>query len=462
MKRKLFVVTAVIISSQLPCSVFAQNPQDTTRSLDEVILTSNKYPKKQSETGKVVTVINRQQIDKSGGKSLGEVLNTVAGTTVIGANNNPGTNQTISLRGASSGNVLILIDGIPAYDPSVNTNYFDLNLISIDQIERIEILKGGQSTMYGSDAVAGVINIISRKSGAKKFSINGTMTGGGYNTLKQAVDISGRSKIVNWSAGYTHINADGFSTAHDSTGNKRFDDDGFNQHVVTARVGVKLGKNVQLNGFSTYSQYSTDLDASAFTDEKDYSVKNDNVQGGGGLVVNHGKGALHLNYNFNYVERDYFDDSVFKASPFTDWSKGRYIGRSHYAEVYNNWKLEKWEVLAGLDYRLNNTDQFYFSSGPFGPYAPLPLSVKMNQVSPYTSVIYKAKSGFTTELGGRLNIHSEYGSNFSIWKQLLLYIESFLVIQSKNKNLHQSLLCIQNTNTLPVIRSFCRQCRTGP
>ena len=163
MKKRIFVVAAVIICNQL------QAQQDSTGLLlDEVVLTTHKYPKKQSETGKVIHVISRQAIEKSGGKTLGELLNAIPGTTIIGANNNMGTNQTISIRGASAGNVLVLLDGIPMNDPSVISNYFDLNFIQLDQVERIEILKGGQSTLYGSDAVAGVVNIIMKKSGSKK------------------------------------------------------------------------------------------------------------------------------------------------------------------------------------------------------------------------------------------------------------------------------------------------------
>src|ERR1044071_6291835 len=159
MKKKIFVVAAMIIRSHL----FAQ--QDTTsKTLDEVVLTANKYPKKQSETGKVVTVITRERLERSSGRTLEEVLNTVVGTTIVGANNNYGNTVRTSIRGSSDGNVLILVDGIPVNDPSVNKNYFDLNFFLIDQVERIEILKGGQSTLYGSDAVAGVINIITRKS----------------------------------------------------------------------------------------------------------------------------------------------------------------------------------------------------------------------------------------------------------------------------------------------------------
>jgi vitamin B12 transporter len=151
------VLAAVIISNQLIA-------QDTARlQLDEVVVTANKYEQKQSTTGKVLNIISRQQLERSGGKTLSEVLNTLPGLTMIGANNVLGTNQNISIRGASAGNVLLLIDGIPVNDPSAITNYYDLNFINIDQVERIEVLKGGQSTLYGSDAVAGVINVILKK-----------------------------------------------------------------------------------------------------------------------------------------------------------------------------------------------------------------------------------------------------------------------------------------------------------
>jgi len=408
MKKKIFVVAALIISSRL----MAQD--DTTgKSLDEVVLTSNKYPKKQSETGKVVTVINRQQLERSSGKSLGEILNTVSGTTIIGANNSPGTNLTASIRGSSSGNVLILVDGIPVNDPSVITNYFDLNLFAVDQVERIEILKGGQSTLYGSDAVAGVINIITRKASSKNISVNAGLAGGSYNTFKQYVGLSGTKSKMNYSVGYTHLSSKGFSNAYDSTDKAGFDKDGINQHAVNGNILFKLGNKVQAKLFSSYSYYKADLDASAFTDEKDYTVKNKNAQGGAGLVFNHSSGSLHFNYLFNYVSRNYLDDSTYKSSLYTNYSKSLYIGRTHFAELYNNWKWTNWELLAGVDYRYTNTFQRYFSTGSFGPYEPTPLNEKASQVSPYASVIYKTGTGLNIEAGGRWNNHSVYGNNFT-------------------------------------------------
>ena len=97
---------------------------------------------KQSETGKVVDVITQEQLQKSFGKSLGEVLNQQPGMIINGADNNLGTNQTVYTRGASSGNTLILLDGVPLYDASGISSEFDLNNFALDNIEKIEILKG--------------------------------------------------------------------------------------------------------------------------------------------------------------------------------------------------------------------------------------------------------------------------------------------------------------------------------
>lgn len=417
MKRHFFVLAAIIISSQL------QAQHDTT-VLNEAVVSASKYEKKQTETGKVITVINRQQLERSGGKSLSELLNTAAGTTIIGASNNLGTNQTVSIRGSSAGNVLILVDGIPVNDPSVITNYFDLNFLSIDQIERVEIMKGGHSTLYGSDAVAGVVNIIFKKGSSNKFSVDGNFTAGSYNTLKQSVGFGKQQSKTDYSLNYTHISSDGFSAAYDKNKTGMFDKDDFDEHMVNGRFGINAGKKIRAILSGTYSYYKADLDASAFTDEKDYSVKNNNKQVAVGLVYTHNKGVIHLNYNYNRAERNYLDDSIHKSNPYVDYSRSNYTGRTHFAELHGNWKLNNWELLAGADYRHNNTDQDYFSTGPFGPYAPPMLHAEMSQLSPYASVVYKNENGFNAEIGGRWNKHSEYGSNFTFTLNPFYYIKN--------------------------------------
>ncbi len=100
-----------------------------------------------SRTGKVVSIISNAQIQASMGKGLGELLQEQVGIQVVGARSAPGSNQEIYVRGANTGHVLLLIDGFPVNDPSHISQVMDWNLINLANIERIEILKGGQSTL---------------------------------------------------------------------------------------------------------------------------------------------------------------------------------------------------------------------------------------------------------------------------------------------------------------------------
>jgi vitamin B12 transporter len=168
MTRRLLTLSALL------AGMYAQAQDSTgTKALDQVVVTATKYPIKLSETGKVVTIVTREQMARSSGKSLAQVLTEQTGIIVNGANSNPGKDKSVFLRGASNDYTLLLLDGVPVNDPSGAGGAFDLRLLPVEQIDHIEILKGSQSTLYGSDAVAGVINIITKKGGSKAFGVNG-------------------------------------------------------------------------------------------------------------------------------------------------------------------------------------------------------------------------------------------------------------------------------------------------
>ncbi|MBS1566139.1 MAG: TonB-dependent receptor, partial [Bacteroidetes bacterium] len=258
----------IIFAATLGSAQYAAAQKDTLQ-LDEVVVTANKFAQKQSTTGKVITVIGKDQISKSQAKTVGQLLNEQAGVIISGALNNLGTNQSIYVRGANSGRTLVLLDGIPVSDPSLINNEFDLNLFSIDNVERIEICKGAQSTLYGSDAVAGVINIITVKQDVKKpFNLNATLSGGNYGTYKGNAQVYGKAGKLSYTARYAKIKTNGFSAAYDSSGKKSFDNDSYNGDIANAQLAYQVTPELMFKTFALYSRYKAGVDNGVFSDDK--------------------------------------------------------------------------------------------------------------------------------------------------------------------------------------------------
>ncbi|MDF2187195.1 TonB-dependent receptor [Paraflavitalea sp. CAU 1676] len=417
MIKRLLSLTALL------AALYSQ-AQDSTaaRAMDEVVVTATKYPKKTSETGKVITVISRAQLDRSAGKDLSQLLNEQAGISVNGANSNPGKDKAVYLRGAKSDYTLIMVDGAPVYDATGSSSNFDLRMMPIDNIERIEILKGSQSTLYGSDAVAGVINIITRQGGGKQVaSPYATVSYGSYETRKVNAGVNGSVDRFSYNVGFTHLKTAGISEATDAGNTGKFDKDGYEQNSILANFGVKVSHAVKISPFFRYSKFNSQLDANAFADDKDYSFNQQNIQGGLRSEVSLGRAKLNLLYNLTYTERNYLNDSTIKESIFDGYSTGYYKGNEHFLDAYIHTPLaENLTFTGGVDYRNGITDVktagvYKYEMGGViynGEYASTIStdSAKQHQVGVYGALTYNRR-GFNVEAGGRFNNHSVYGSN---------------------------------------------------
>ncbi len=407
MRKKFLVMAAVCFSS------YAQS-QDTTsvNQLNEVVITATKFQQKQNTTGKVVSVIDKEMLQRNAGKTITEIINTQTGVFINGANNNLGTNQDVYFRGASSGNTLILIDGIPVGDPSQINNSFDLNSLAIGQIERIEILKGAQSTLWGSDAVAGVINIITKKGGAQLFAPSALLSYGSYNTFRGSVGVNGSLSNFSYNLNYNLTDSKGFSAAYDSTDKANFDDDKFNQSNLQANFGYKISNRFSIKGFYTDTRYKSNIDAGAFTDDKDNTIDNKTNIQNLELAYHADKLKLHLSQTFVNAERVFLDDST-DVGGFATYAKGNYNGNSSITELYGNIALaKKLSLVSGMQYLTQKTDQSYFSISFFGPFqTALGDSAKANNFSLYNSLLLTDVNGFNLEAGFRYNKHNIYGDN---------------------------------------------------
>ncbi len=414
MKRKFFVVAAILIGSQLQAQLVPTIREQDTSLLDEVVITANKYPNKTSLTGKVVTVITREQLERSGGKDLAQILTEQAGIYIGGANSNAGKDKSLYLRGARVDHTLITIDGVPVYDPSGIGSNFDIRNLSIDQIERIEILKGSQSTLYGSDAIAGVINLITKKTGVKPFGANGLLSYGSNNSLRANAGMNGKSGMIDYNLAYSLFDTKGINEAISNAPN--VDRDGFQQNSLQAGFGLQATKNTRIQPYFRYNKIDGDIDQGAFTDELDYTFTQKSYQVGVRNEITFGKPKLNVLYNYNHIDRLYIDDSAKSQNGFDKYSRGSYKGAEHFIDAYITTPVGSGssKLTAGADFRTSNTDQEYFSIGFFGPYTTKYSadSLHHNQLGLYAALNINAKTGFNIELGNRLNIHSAYGSNY--------------------------------------------------
>ncbi|MGJ7030147.1 TonB-dependent receptor plug domain-containing protein [Niabella hirudinis] len=405
--KKIFMVAAVLYSSIL------WSQQGTT--LDSITVTATKFPKKMDEVGKAITVIDRDQINKSPGKTVAQLLNEQAGITINGALNNQGSVQTLYMRGANSGRTLLLIDGIPVSDPSMISNEYDLNLISINEVERIEICRGPQSTLYGSDAIAGAINIITVKNNISK-PVNARLTGsiGTNTTARGNVQVFGKTKGLTYTTRYAKLYTKGFSSAYDSTGKQNFDKDGYNGDVMNARLQQQLGHFLKASSFVQYSRYQSAIDAGTFMDELDYNIRNKALNTGAGFEFAKGIARITGNYQYGEVYRNYLKDSARSAPGSTNkYLRNQYGARTQFAELYTHLTPTVWlTVLAGGDYRWAKMNQDYLSISSYGPYSSRFDTAALHQESAYASLYFKnRRNTLHLELGGRFNHHSRYGSN---------------------------------------------------
>jgi vitamin B12 transporter len=411
MKKNMFLVAAgIFVSSQLT----AQQQQDTTsKQLDEVVVTSIKQPMKTSATGKVVTVITKQQLERSGGKDLSQVLNEQAGIIINGANSNPGKDKNVYTLGARTDYTLITIDGVPVYDASGIGSNFDLRMLSVDLIERIEIVRGSQSVLYGSDAIAGVINIITKKPGNKKLNINGVAGYGSFNTLRGNLSLNGKANKLDYTIGYTGFTNKGISEARDTTAAKQFDKDGYTQHSIQAKLGIQATKQLRIIPYLRFTNFKGAIDAGAFTDELDFTSTLKNLQTGFRTELKTGAVQFNLLYNYNQTQREFIDDSVRSRNGFDDYSRGWYKANEHFADVFATTTINNlFKLTGGIDFRSAVSNQEYQSISAF-PFSNKYSgdSLKQTQTGIYAALHITSKENISLEAGGRMNFHSVFGNN---------------------------------------------------
>ncbi|WP_414475847.1 TonB-dependent receptor plug domain-containing protein [Microvirga sp. M2] len=233
----------------------------------DFVVTATRSPLAISRAGSAISVIPGEDIEKESPKNPADVLRRVPGVTVV-ETGGPGGTTTVRIRGADAGQTLVLIDGIRVNDPSSDAGEFDFSNLSAVDIERIEVLRGPQSAIYGSDAIGGVINIITRKGkGAPRFSVG--VEGGSYGTKAGRAAVSGSEGPISYAFSTTGFDTLGFSRYGYRIG--RIEDaltspleaDGARRLGAAGRVAVALSPNAEfeIGGYTSHNKADLDNDA---------------------------------------------------------------------------------------------------------------------------------------------------------------------------------------------------------
>jgi vitamin B12 transporter len=313
------------------------------------------------------------------------------------------------MRGAASGRTLILLDGAPVGDPSMISNEFDLNLVPLNQVERIEILKGAQSTLYGSDAIGGVINIITKSKG-RPF-VTGALSYGSYGTKQGNLQFNSSINKLNYTIGFENQNADGFSSAKDITNKGNFDKDGYqnNSFFVKAKYQIDTLWNVQLSSRKT--AYTSAIDYGGFMDDKDNEFKNATTMSGLVLKYKKAKTSFQLQYQYTTQDRIYLNDSADRT--YLIYENNQYAGKTHFADAFLSTPIQKnVQWIMGTDFRYGSYNQSYEALGQGWAYAFSTNDTFQFQNALYTSVLINDNAKkWLLELGARYNNHNRFGNN---------------------------------------------------
>jgi vitamin B12 transporter len=232
----------------------------------ETVVTAARIEQRLSDTLRSVTVITARDLEQAGQLTFAQVLQEFGGVEIV-ANGGPGTATSVFIRGSNSTHTLVLVDGIRLASATNGTTAFEN--IPVDQIERIEIVAGPVSGLYGSDAIGGVIQIFT-KSGRYSPGLAASAGYGSYNTRSARASLASKVAETDFSLSASHFETDGFSATLPivSFGRYNPDDDGYRNTSFSGKVSHRLDPHNELGASVLYSQGLAHFDNGPTTDDR--------------------------------------------------------------------------------------------------------------------------------------------------------------------------------------------------
>lgn len=405
MKKNLFLALGLCAVSM----VSAQE-QNVPEALDSVyIQTKSKVATK--NLGKVVSVIDAETLERRPGASVATLINEVSGIEINGSGSNAGQNLGYFVRGGRNRQVVVLIDGVAVTDPSQIANDYDLRLLPAASVERIEIIKGASSVLYGSGAGTAVISIQTKKAAEDPFAAQFETSLGtnrpadgdkyGLKEIVNAASLGGTSGGFSYKGAIQHQYTDGLSAIAAPEGEDAFEADTYNRYNLNLDLGYRFSDAVKLSRFVAQDHFDAGFDDFSYTDADNKSIT-DQFRTGGNFRWDFKNGNLVINDSHIWVDREI--ESSFPT---------KFESQTSAVDAYANYKfLPGLNALLGVNATFSSFTAFAI---PFGgtdfEETVNSDTAKFDIIDPYLNINYVSDFGLDISAGARLNNHSNYGSH---------------------------------------------------
>jgi vitamin B12 transporter len=375
----------------VPANAFAQEAQV------DIVVTASGFEQPRSETGQAITVIDRDRLETLQVTSISDALRTLPSVAV--AQRGPvGSQTSVFIRGGNSSQTLVLVDGVRINDLSAPNGAFDFGALLTGNIGSVEVLRGPNSIIWGSQAIGGVINVRSIAP-TTEFAVNAGAEYGYADTAKASVNLSGTSGIFEGSVGGAYLRTDGISALSGGT-----EKDGYKNAAANGRLKVNLSENFNLDFRGYYNRGTIAYDSPFGAGANALPVsRNRQFVGyvGANLDLMEGRWHNRVAYTRTDISRLGTDPVVFSFNNFD--VKGT-IDR---AEFHSAFDVSDAATLAfGAEH-----ERTYASTSFEGA----PADVARNKVtSGFAQLILRPVTGLTLTGGVRHDDYSDYGGQTTL------------------------------------------------
>jgi vitamin B12 transporter len=376
--------------AMLPITAFAQTAED------EIVVTASGFAQPRSETGQAIDIVDRDRLEQLQSPTIADALQTVPGVS-IATRGGLGGQSSAFIRGGSSAQTLVLIDGVRINDLTSPNGAFDFGALMTGNIGRVEILRGPNAIIWGSQAIGGVVNV---QSIAPVTGFEGRMGAeyGAYDTKRLNANIAGSSGVLEGSVGGSFVNSDGISALAGGT-----ERDGYENLTGNARLKVNLSDIVRFDFRSYYNRATVEYDSAFGVGANALPVsRNRQFVGYVGAQFDLLDGRLQnrIAYTRTDIKRVGTDPVVFS---FNNFNVRGAIDRAEYHAAFD--LNDALTFVAGAEYERS------FASTSFEGAAP---DIARNTVSSgFGQVIMRPVPGLTLTAGMRHDVYDDYGGQTS-------------------------------------------------